>query len=432
MLAPNLLFKNVVPVEAGTPFDVTKAKPVDLRIRDGIIHEIADSLAPESGEEVVQGKGAFISPGWMDMHVHLREPGFEHKETIESGCKAAAAGGFTEIACMPNTNPPIHTGDVVEFIKNRAKDSAVEVHPIGCVSVGRKGDHLAELSEMKKAGAVAFSDDGDPVYNSKLMRTALDYAAMLDRPVINHEEDLALSRPGHMHEGRVSTRLGLAGTPSIAEEVMIARDILLAELTGGPLHVAHLSTRKGMEMVREAKQKGLPVTTEVCPHHFDLTDEEVERSGFDTSYKMHPPLRTADDVAAMIEGLTDSTIDAICTDHAPHAPEEKEVEFIYAPNGILGLQTAWPVVIRCLLEPGHLKLHQILERLVIAPRRIMRLPVPDLKPGTLANLTLFSTDEEWTYTKENNQSRSRNSPYLGQKLYGKAVGIYNKGRWKAV
>ncbi|MCC5933102.1 MAG: dihydroorotase [Balneolales bacterium] len=427
MLQPNVLFINVQLADASGVRDYNTVN--SLRIRDGKIAETGLNLSPENGEQLIDGKGAFLSPGWMDMHVHLREPGLEHKETIKSGCAAAAAGGFTAVACMPNTKPAIHTRDVVEYIVNRSASLPVEVHPIGCVSKDRKGESLAEMADMKEGGAVAFSDDGDPVYNARLMRTALEYAAMLDMPVINHEEDLDLSRPGHMHEGRVSTRLGLAGTPSIAEEVMIARDILLAELTGGHVHVAHISTRRGVEMVREAKAKGIRVTTEVCPHHFDLTDEEVERSEFDTNFKMHPPLRTADDVEAMIAGLADGTIDAICTDHAPHSVEEKEVEFIYAPNGILGLQTAWSVVVKQLLDTGRMSLPQVLRTLIDAPRTILRLPVPGLDAGQPANLTLFDTSTKWTYTAVVNKSKSRNSPYLNQTLKGAALGIYNRSQW---
>lgn len=427
MSQPHVLFLNVQLVDAS---GIRDPKIVNaLRVRDGKIAETGLNLTPEAGETVVDARGAYLSPGWMDMHVHLREPGLEHKETIKTGCAAAAAGGFTAVACMPNTQPPIHTRDVVEYIVNKSAALPVDVYPIGCVSKNRKGESLAEMGDMKEGGAVAFSDDGDPVYNAKLMRTALEYAAMLNMPVINHEEDLDLSRPGHMHEGRVSTRLGLAGTPSIAEEVMIARDILLAELTGGHVHVAHISTRLGVQMVREAKAKGIKVTTEVCPHHFDLTDEEIECSEFDTNYKMHPPLRTADDVEAMIEGLADGTIDAICTDHAPHSIEEKEVEFIYAPNGILGLQTAWSVVVRQLLDSGRMSLPAVLRCLIDAPRSILRLPVPTLEAGQPANLTLFDTTTSWDYTAAVNKSKSRNSPYLNQTLKGKALGIYNRGQW---
>ena len=422
---PNLLLKNVHPV--GADFDGTEQ--LDVRISDGDIAEIGPGLDLNDGEESHDADGAYLSAGWMDMHVHLREPGYEHKETIQTGCEAAAFGGFTEVACMPNTNPPIHTRDVVEYIKKKAGQLAVEVHPIGCVSKEREGKAIAEMSDMKEGGAVAFSDDGDPVYDSQLMRIALEYSSMLEVPVINHEEDLKLSRPGHMHEGKVSARLGLDGTPGIAEETMIARDILLAEFTGGHIHVAHISTAKAVELVRRAKADGINVTTEVCAHHFDLTAEEIEHRNFDTNVKMHPPLRTREDVDAMIEGLADGTIDAICTDHAPHAIEEKEVEFIYAPDGIIGLETAWSISVRRLLEPKVLDLQTLLTKFIERPREILNLNIPRIKEGAGANLTLFNTDQQWTFDEELVQSKSGNSPYLGDRLKGRAEAIYNKGRF---
>ena len=423
--AKNILIRNVRPI--GGDFD--GSKPMDIEIRDGKIagwHDYGATIGLDGLQEVDMN-GAYVSPGWMDMHVHLREPGFEHKETIATGCAAAAFGGFTAVACMPNTNPPIHTRDVVEYIIRKSETLPVAVHPIACVSKDRKGKQLAEMADMKEGGAVAFSDDGDPVYDARLMRVALEYSSMLDMPIINHEEDLSLSRPGHMNEGAVSTRLGLQGTPGIAEEVMIARDILLAEFTGGHVHVAHISTRRGVELVREAKARGIKVTTEVCPHHYDLTDEEIDRSHFDTNYKMHPPLRTEDDRIAMIEGLKDGTIDAICTDHAPHAVEEKEVEFMYAPNGILGLETAWPVTVRRLLGEGGMSLSAVMKCLVEAPRTILHLPVPTLDVGAPAELTFFNTDEEWTYEQRHIKSKSINTPYIGQHFKGRATGIYNRG-----
>lgn len=426
MEKPDLFIKNAVLVSPG---EAPTAKSQHIRIRRGKIEAISSNLVPEPEEPVFDAEGAFVSPGWMDMHVHLREPGLEHKETIASGCAAAAAGGFTAVACMPNTDPPIHTRDVVEYVIKKASNLAVEVFPIGCVTKSRQGKSIAEMADMKEGGAVAFSDDGDPVYDSRLMRIALDYASMLDVPIINHEEDLSLSRPGHMHEGRVSERLGLEGTPSIAEEVMIARDILLAELTGGHVHVAHISTKKAVDLVRDAKSKGINVTTEVCPHHFDLTDEEIEKNDFDTNFKMHPPLRTEEDVQAMIEGLKDGTIDAICTDHAPHSIEEKEVEFIYAPNGITGLETAWPITVKQLIESKVMKLEDVLTRLITAPREILRLPAPRLKAGSVANLTIFNLDEKWTFTKEKSKSKSKNSPYLNKELTGRAIAVYNRNRF---
>ncbi len=424
---PDLLFKNVKPI--GNDFDGSKL--FDIRIADGKIAEIGAELTASDNEKVYDAEGAYCSPGWMDMHVHLREPGFEHKETIKTGCEAAAFGGFTEVACMPNTNPAIHTRDVVEFIKAKSEKLPVEVHPIGCVSKNRAGKSIAEMADMQDGGEVAFSDDGDPVSNSQLMRIALEYSSMLGMPVINHEEDLQLSRPCHMHEGEVSTRLGLDATPGIAEEIMIARDILLAQFTAGHVHVAHISTRKAVELVRCAKGEGVNITTEVCPHHFDLTHEEIERRHFDTNCKMHPPLRTKDDVEAVIEGLADGTIDAICTDHAPHAIEEKEAEFIYAPNGIIGLETAWPLAVKRLIQPNKMSLRTVLKKLVENPRKILNLDVPKIEAGEPANLTIFNIDEQWTYDEQIVRSKSKNSPYLGSKMSGRALGIYNKGQFVA-
>lgn len=398
-----------------------------LRIKNGVIDEIGSALTPEKWEPVHDFEGAYASPGWMDMHVHLREPGFEHKETIKTGAAAAAFGGFTAVACMPNTKPASDTRDVIEYIIKKAADTPVDVHPIGCVTKGRAGKSIAEMADMKEGGAVAFSDDGDPVYDAQVMRIALEYSAMLGVPVINHEEDLSLSRPGHMHEGRVSTRLGLEGTPSIAEEIMIARDILLAEFTGGHVHVAHISTKNGVDLVRQAKKKGIRVTTEVCPHHFDLTDEEIDRRKFSTNFKMHPPLRTQEDVEAMVEGLRDGTIDVICTDHAPHAIEEKEVEFIYAPNGIIGLETAWAISNMRLYKTKVLDLQQLAEKLSTNPRKILNLPEIKIEKGAAANLTFFNTDEKWVFDAKNVRSKSKNSPYLNKELTGRAVGIFNKG-----
>lgn len=399
----------------------------DIRILEGIINQIGQLSAIEN-EIIYDFNGAFVSPGWMDMHVHLREPGFEHKETIVSGTNAAAFGGFTAVACMPNTKPAIHTRDVVEFIISKAKPTLVDVFPIACVSKDRKGESLSEMADLKAGGAVAFSDDGDPVYDSRIMRLALEYSSMYKMPIINHEEDLALSRPGHMNEGLVSTRLGLDGTPGIAEEVMIARDILLAELTGGHIHVAHISTAKGVELVRRAKKDGIKVTTEVCTHHFDLTDSEIERTHFDTNFKMHPPLRTENDRLAMIEGLKDGTIDVICTDHAPHSVEEKDVEFIYAPNGILGLETAWGITCKRLIHENEFPLSQVLEKMVDNPRKILNLDIPEIKVGEPANMTIFTTHDEWIFESKHIKSKSKNTPYVNTKLFGKALAIVNKGR----
>lgn len=425
MIQPNLL------LQKATLLDPTsqETQVADLLILEGRIAEIGPNLQAAVDVPVEDCTGKIISIGWMDMHVHLREPGFEHKETIETGCRAAAFGGFTAVACMPNTNPPIHTREVVEFILKRASTTPVDVYPIGTVSKDRAGTALAEMADMQAGGAVAFSDDGSPVQNSGLMRRALEYAAMLNAPIINHMEDLSINAHGDMNEGYVSTRLGLAGIPGLAEEIMIARDILISEFTGGPIHVAHISTAKAVDLVRKAKAAGVNITAEVCTHHFTLTDEAVEQRQYDTNTKMHPPLRTAADVQAMKEGLKDGTIDVICTDHAPHASFEKEVEYIAAPFGILGLETAWGLTGREVIATGYLSLAEAVHKLTVAPRQILRLPVPRLAVGEAANLTLFDAETEWTFEARHIHSKSKNTPFVGDTMKGKAWAIYNKGQF---
>jgi len=405
-----------------------KGELLDLRIEDGKIVEKGAGL--EDGSSTAHDcTNKSISIGWMDMHVHLREPGQEHKETISTGADAAAFGGFTAVACMPNTDPPIHTRDVVEFVVERGRQTAVTVHPIGTVSKERKGEDLAEMGDMKAGGAVAFSDDGSPVSNSGLMRRALEYSKMISCPIINHMEDLDLNNHGQMNEGQVSTRLGLAGIPGLAEEVMIARDIEIAGFTGGHIHVAHISTANAVDIVRRGKERGINVTAEVCAHHFTLTDDYVDESSYSTNSKMHPPLRTAEDVQAMKDGLKDGTIDVICTDHAPHASFEKEVEYISAPFGILGLETAWPLCITELVTKGVLSLEECLEKITIAPRKVLSLDLPKLEVGARAELTVFDSDTDWVFGSEHIKSKSSNTPFVGRKMKGRAWAIYNQGKF---
>ncbi len=423
---PDLLLKGgtLLDPETGT------RRRADVLIRDGIIARVAEALDADD-VPAYDCTDRLIAPGWMDMHVHFREPGYEHKETIETGARAAAAGGFTTVACMPNTDPPIHTRDVVEFILERAEPTPVDVHPIATVSKERAGSELAEMADLEEGGAVAFSDDGSPVQHAGLMRRALEYSSMLERPIINHMEELTLNPHGHMHEGAVSSRLGVAGIPGLAEEVMIARDVEIAAFTGGHIHVAHISTRRAVELVREAKARGVNITAEVCTHHLALTDEAVEASGFSTHTKMHPPLRSADDVAALKDGLRDGTIDALCTDHAPHASFEKEVEFAAAPFGILGLETAWGLIGRELIEPGILTVEEAVRKLTIAPRQILRLPMPMLDAGAPATLTIFDATTQWAFAEEHIQSKSENTPFVGDEMVGKPWAIYNKGQFVA-
>jgi dihydroorotase len=399
----------------------------DVLVRAGRIAEVGESLDAPDGVRVLDATGRLISPGWMDMHVHLREPGQEHKETIETGARAAASGGFTAVACMPNTVPPIATRDVVEFVKRRAEGLAVDVYPIGTVSKGRKGEELAEMADMAAGGAVAFSDDGSPVQHGGLMRRALEYARTVGVPILAHEEDLTLNPRGHMNEGTVATRLGLPGIPGLAEEAMIARDALLAEFTGGRVHVCHISTARAVQIVREAQARGVAMTAEACPHHWALTDAAVETSGYDTNTKMHPPLRTAADVEAIIEGLRDGTIAVIATDHAPHAAFEKEVEYTEAPFGILGLETCWGLVGRDLVRPGVLTVAQAVRALTVAPREILGLPVPQIAAGEPANLTVFDATTEWTFEARHVASKSRNTPFVGAAMVGRAWAIVNNG-----
>ena len=424
-MAPDLLLAGGVLLDPRTG----ERRRADLLVRDGRVARVGEGLQAGEGVRTYDAAGKLISPGWMDMHVHLREPGQEHKETIETGARAAAFGGFTAVACMPNTDPPIATRDVVEFIKKRAEGLPVDVYPIGAVSKGREGKEMAELGDMAAGGAVAFSDDGAPVQHAGLMRRALEYVRTLDKPILAHEEDRDLNPHGHMHEGEVAARLGLPGIPALAEEVMIARDVLLADFTGGHVHVCHISTCLAVALVRQAKAAGIRVTAEAAPHHFALTDEAVEASGYDTHTKMHPPLRTAADVEAIKEGLRDGTIDAIATDHAPHAVFEKEVEFAAAPFGILGMETCWGLVGRELIGPGVLTVAEAVYKLTVAPREILRLPMPTLDEGAEACLTIFDAETEWTFEEAHIRSKSKNTPFVGAPMVGRAWAIYNKGQF---
>ena len=401
----------------------------DIVVERGRIAAIGENLSVKTpGTQCYDAHNRLISPGWMDMHVHLREPGFEHKETIASGCRAAAFGGFTAVACQPNTMPPTDSSEVVQAIMKRAAGLPVDVHPIACVSKKREGLELAPLFELAESGAVAFSDDGSPVHNGHLMRRALEYASTLDRVIVNHLEDQTMGTKGHMNEGAVSTRLGIRPVPALSEESMLARDLLLTELTGAYLHVPHISTAASVALVRSAKSKGMNVTTEVCTHHFALTDAAVEESGFSTATKMHPPLRTEADVEAIKRGLQDGTIDAICTDHAPHAAFEKDVEFTEAPFGIIGLETAWGLTGRYIIAEGFLSTAEAIFKLCVAPRQIFRIPVPVIRVGAPANLTIFDAETKWTFEAGHIHSKSSNTPFVGTQLVGRAWAIYNNGQ----
>lgn len=402
---------------------------VDVHIADGTIERIAPQINPSPAMEVVDLRGKVVAPGFIDMHVHLREPGFEYKETILTGCTAAAAGGFTAVCCMPNTNPPIDDESVIRFIQEKAKTALgglVDVYPVAAVTRGRKGEHLAPMAELAAAGAVAFTDDGDPVHDAEIMRRALEYTGMFDKPVIQHAQDMPMTKGGVMNEGFVATELGLGGMPAIAEDVMVSRDVALAEYTGGQYHVAHMSTAGSVNLVRQAKAKGLRVTCEVTPHHFTFTDEAVR--SYDTNTKMNPPLRTLDDVLALKQGLKDGTIDVIASDHAPHSFDEKQVEFQAAPFGIVGLETAIGLSLTELVHAGVLSLHQLVEKFSVNPRRILHLPPIQIKDGEVANLTIIDPDAAWVVDLQKFKSKSRNSPFGGRRLTGRPFGVINKGQ----
>jgi dihydroorotase len=406
----------------------------DVRISGGRIAEVGEDLTPHGdGEEIRDASGLLVLPGFVDPHVHLREPGREDEETIRSGTRAAARGGFTAVAAMPNTTPAIDRESLVRFVLDRtAAEGAVRVYAIGAVTKARAGEELAELGEMARAGAVAFSDDGRAVANAALFRRALEYARGHGRPVIVHAEDQALAGDGVMNEGWLSTRLGLPGIPAAAEEVMVARDLILAELTGARLHVAHLSTAGALELVRGAKQRGVKATCEVTPHHLLLTEEAV--AGYDTEARVSPPLRTEADCAALQEGLVDGTIDAVASDHAPHTREEKLVEFGLAPPGMVGLETAIGLMVDRLVRPGRLSWAGLVERMSDGPARVLGLPPNAVRAGAPADLTLIDPEEEWTVEPAEFASRSRNTPFAGWRLTGRPAATVVGGRlvmWRA-
>jgi dihydroorotase len=405
--------------------------PGDVVIVDGRIDHAGDPLGREafgSRADVtrIDCTGLIVSPGFIDVHCHLREPGREDVETIATGARAAAAGGFTAVCAMPNTDPVTDNQAAVGFIIRQAlRAAAARVYPIGAISVGQKGEALAEFGEMVGAGAVAVSDDGRPVVSAHLMRTALEYAQTFGIPVIDHCEELTLARGGAMNEGVVSARLGLKGIPSEAEEIMAIRDILLARRTRGHVHLAHMSTHGSVELIRWGKERGINVTAEVCPHHLSLTEEAVE--GYNTNAKMNPPLRTAADMEALRQAVKDGTIDVIATDHAPHHYDEKEREFSDAPNGIVGLETALAVVVTNLVETGIIDFPTLVEKMSCAPARLFHLPGGTLKKGSVADVTVFDPNHGWTVDPQTFLSKGRNTPYAGMKLKGRAVRTFVEG-----
>ncbi len=389
----------------------------DLLLEDGLVAARGPGLQVQGPVERIDVRGCVVAPGFVDMHVHLREPGDEHEETIATGTRAAAAGGFTAVACMPNTNPVNDTRAVTEYILERAaEEGVVRVYPIGAVSVGQRGEALTEMGDLVDAGCVAFSDDGLPVATAQLMRRALEYARMFGVPIIDHCEERSMTRGAAMHEGAVSAALGLRGWPAAAEEIIVARDLLLAEHTRSRLHLAHLSTAGSMRLVREAKQRGVPVSCEVMTHHFSLTDEAVR--GYDSNTKMNPPLRAEADRQALLEAISDGTIDVVATDHAPHHADEKLREFDHAPFGIVGLETAIPLACTHLLHTGVVELARLVELMAVNPARLLGIPGGSLAPGAPAHVTVIDLQAERRVDAASFRSRSRNTPFDGMTLRG--------------
>ncbi len=409
----NLLIKSATIIDPNSPFN---QQIVDVLIEKGIITQIGPEI--EADAEMIDAEGKYISPGFFDLNCNIGELGLETKEDLYTGTKAAAAGGFTGVALMPNTIPPVHSKAEIEYLLNRAKKNLVDVYPLGAISYKREGKDLAEMYDMYLSGAKAFTDGNRPVQDAGLMERALLYAQGFDALIFSYPEDTAIAGKAKVNEGEISTLLGMKGIPSLAEELMIARDLYLAEYTGSKIHFSTISTTRSVELIREAKRKGLEVTCDVAAHHLVLTDEALK--GFDSLYKVKPPLRTRDDVDALLTGLIDGTIDAIVSQHTPHEVEFKDVEFEVAEFGIIGLQTAFSLALMAGLD-----IDLIVEKLAISPREILNIDIPVIAEGQPANFVLFDADAVWEYNRKNNRSKSHNSPFIGQNLKGKILLTFN-------
>jgi len=416
-----ILIRNGRVIDPATRHDAV----ANLWIESGVIAAIGGP--DRQATETIDASGKLVCPGLIDMHVHLREPGREEDETIASGCAAAIAGGVTSVACMPNTEPPLDSQSAAEFVIQQARRAGLaNVFPVGCLTKGKLGQDLSEMGGLVQGGAVAFTDDGTPVTDSEVMRRAMEYARGLGKAVLSHSEDLALTRGAVMHEGAESLRLGLKGYPAAAEEIMIYREIALAEITGARLHILHVSSARGVELIRWARDKGLPVTGEASPHHLLLNDECLR--GFDSNYKMSPPLREKKDSAALVQGLKDGVITVLATDHAPHSVEKKMREIDQAPNGIIGLETFLPTCVKALIEPGHLTWPQMIAMITLHPAQILGIDRGTLKPGAPADVTIIDPDREWTIDVNKFRSKSRNCPFGGWKVKGLAEQVIVGGR----
>jgi len=411
----NLLIKGGRVIDPSQGLD----EVLDILVIDELVKEVGKGLSAPTGAEVIDATGKYVTPGLIDMHVHLRDPGLEYKEDIISGTKAAAAGGFTSVCCMPNTKPAIDNKAIASYIINKAKDVGLcNVFPVGSITYGMNGERMSEMGELKEAGCVAVSDDGKPVASAELMRRALQYANGIGIMVITHAEELSLVGEGVMNEGFTSTEIGLKGIPRVAEDIATARDVMLAEYTNAPIHIAHVSTMDSVRIIREAKARGVKVTCETAPHYFTLTDDAVR--GYNTNAKMNPPLREATDVAAIKEGLKDGTIDCIATDHAPHHLDEKDVEFDAAMNGIIGLETSLPLSLTLVTE-GVLTLNQLINKMSCNPSSILGLNRGTLKNGAIADITIIDPEKVWTVAADKLFSKSKNSPFIGWEVKGGAV-----------
>ncbi len=398
----------------------------DILIENGRISRIGEGIN-EAADQVIDATGLAVLPGLVDAHCHLRDPGYEYKEDIRTGSMSAAKGGFTSIACMPNTNPVIDNESIVRTIMDKAsREGVVNIYPIGAITKGLEGNELSEMGSMKEAGIVAVSDDGRPVMQASVMKKALIYANGFGLTVISHCEDLNLAEGGSMNEGETCTRLGLHGIPSAAEDVMVSREIILSEYTGMPVHIAHVSTRGSVEMIRQAKKRGVRVTAETCPHYFTLTEKACE--GYNTNAKMNPPLRTQEDVDAVIEGLRDGTIDIIATDHAPHHFDEKNVEFELAPNGIVGFETALPLALTYLVKPGILTMNQLVDKMSAKPAEILKINKGDIRTGADADLVLVNLNEEYIIDPDEFLCKSKNTPFGGFRVYGRVKYTFVGGK----
>lgn len=401
-------------------------KIADILIEEGKIAKVADNIE-EKNAEIIDAKGKVVAPGLVDLHVHFREPGLEYKEDIATGSRAAARGGVTTVVCMPNTNPVIDNGALVEHVMNRGKEEGlINVLATGCISKGQESGELSEIGELKDAGAVGITDDGKPVKSPSLMRKALEYAKMFDIPVMSHSEDLDLVDGGSMNEGYMSTYLGLRGIPKAAESVAVSRDLLIAEEVDGTIHICHVSTKNSIEAIRSAKKRGVKVTAETAPHYFTLTDKACD--GYNTNAKMNPPLRDDEDVAAVIEGLVDGTIDAIATDHAPHHRDEKDIEFDLAANGIVGLETSLALGVTYLVKTGKLTMSQLIEKMSVNPSGIIGIDRGTLTEGSVADVVIFDAEKTYKVDVSKFASKGKNSPYDGYELYGRVEATVANGK----